>query len=1671
MSSALFAQPNKQYYWKGGSGNFNDPTMWWVDSYNSGTTAIQAPNSTNSTFFMAAGFTSAGNTITVASNANCDTMFWDNTIALGNAPRLVSNSAVSLDIYGSFALAENMNFDYRGQLRLRSQRAGIETIQTKGKTLQVLEMVIDGSINTEFKLLSNLHVDDLNNIVTNSLATQGGVFKLLSGTLNTNSKAVSLDYFITNNNSPNRGLIMTNSSIDIDGYGASWQVDFDNATSNYRTFDVTGSHLTISAYTYTTTTFGRGMSYDSITLKTHDSRPSSYSGASNQLNIQGSHDAEVQHFFLELSMYFSDNNNRYFNIHNLYFQDKRATFGWRGYANINVRLENVFTPPNCSHFYPIAPNITTGQKMNIIKMTPGTLILNNVLLENVNCDVTGGKSYIANNSIDAGRNSANWTINEPTSRQLYFSDVVNEDWHTLGNWREKIGVNFFAATCLPTPVDDVFFDASSYSSHTEVRFDSAANCRDISFDASIPANVEFNVASTFHIFGSFRGAPSLTVNGNAINYSGKNDTIQTNGAFMNTNTLLTIDSEYRMVGNYTSNTNRQIRGYSPSILRMGSDTLTAGSFLPATIFFDSTQVYLHKSGAWVIYDYGGAKNYSGNATFNFMSAATELRITKLPNVVFHDDMRVFIQNIEIQGDLTLKGNGNFSRSYHGDLAYNIALNVSGTLPPYNGDIYLTAGKRYIFSSNNGSFINVAGDFNAIGNCAEVINIETTNTGATGTTPLDVAGNVNIDFAYIQGINNINATTITATNSIDGGNNSNITFPANAGTTFYWRALSSDPSDFDGSWSDQGHWTTNPANLVGDNTCIPSILDSVIFDNKSFSLSSNSCLVTGTVFCKTLLFRADARLTTNSTNTIVNIDESLFLANNMTRFDYRGIIKMIGNGIVNANGTPLEISRLEFDNPTGVFDLQSALFLDNSWAGGSAGNRLNGVLALLAGTLNTNNYDLTISSQFSSNTIHNRTLNLGTSTITILCNGTYGIYFHNAFGNTPWDIRTSTNMTLNASNSTIVFKNNTHTRNDHKAYHMGDGFTYNAVRVEENNSVNTIHGNIQYGYLELLGTSNLVDDNSMDSLRMEGGEYYYLGAGKVQTLHAPDGKLIVNGTAGNSVFLESDLSGTTAFLHKPYGYALCMDFIKVKDIEGTKETNLATVPTAPTDFQAIHPFLEFQTGVNSDNINGTATGIWAFNLPPLVLPAFTNPDSVEYCQYASPRFAPITMTGTSPYYIDYTWTNNLGASGSHVFTVVDNDNDPATPFTHLLQIPGAGRETTLSMNLQTSRCGELTPSTPAIFYVVAPAKDTLIDFSSTATCDLNNEPNWQTFMDDVAGEPVVAFLDKVNASDNQALGNMVVDVFFDPTVQTVNYMGTNYPYLQRHWDMNPTNNSAAGIRLFFTQAELNALAAQTFWGTNPSNPMTGTINPATDIEVWKYASGIIGVGPPIILPHTVLTMAGAITEPFDDVTDVIALEVEVASFSHFIIVPTQPVLLTLDLNNFEAKAINDNQVQIDWAAANEADAAYYEIQRSQDAIEAQTIETVQALGLAPAEYQLLDNDPHRGVSYYRVKAVALDGSATYSDWKAIELKGWNVVRVYPVPTSEVLNIELNANVDDQVSLVVYDALGILVYQSTQTIQPSNRQRLQVATSQLATGIYYLRISNDAGYTQQRKFVVE
>lgn len=1591
-----------EYFWKGGSGDFNDPNKWWLFSYGSGITALQAPISIDNVHFLAAAFTAPGATVTVNTNANCNDMIWDNAITAANAPTVTSASInVVLDVYGSLSLATNMNFNYTGVLQFRSTDA-LETIETRNYNLRLYQLTFYGGNTTQWQLQSDLYIKGVHPYYHN--------VNIKSGHLNTMGKSVDIGSFTIENGFGIPSLTIAGSKVKING---DWAVH----ATNIATFNTAGSHIRMinDVSWFTEVNFKGGVrTYD--TLTTVDICNINYDNTT------------FNHVFAKkrLAFYLAATPI----IHNLYAIGgnevvlREYTTGASGYNNITVTLENVFVESSCSDFVFLhAESYCVG---TISKVTTGTLTLQKVILQNLLCNTTGGRSYVANNSKNAGKNAAAWTINEPVAQDMYFRDYAGDNkWHNPNNWEIWDGMAFQpnVSGCVPTPNDNVFFDGASFPNAVKnVQVDSASYCRNMTWLPTVAAGATALIYQDIFVFGDFTlNAPMGTIANNTgkLMFMGRApNNLNPNGITVNAEMTVNPFAFYWVTSNLTA---RYLNAKLKSRLHAQNINMTLQYHALDTGYYNNVYVNLVGDGTLTYIFTGGYNmNYQGTTTFQFTQPV-------LTNYVRHFNFGVVMPNVIVDGNTQYVGYNSYIY-IQGDYRHNNNTNVyydrqnvqvNGLMPLYNGDVYVTAGKTYQF--NSGIFT-ASGTLHSIGDCVNYVNWAADQLNVT------FSGGANILYNFIKGWNNAGNPAITANNSINGSGNTNVNFVAGAGVTYYWRAHSSNPADFVGNWTDPGHWTTNESDVQGMNGCLPTLADTVVFDNMSFSGASNGCTINNFGYCKVLWTKAAIKIDGN---------KDLYIANSMildptTQYlhvaaphpgSYINFVGSDTTGIIDTKSVPIGI-HVKFANAAGRWTMKS------TWL-------LRGALLMYGGKLVTEgNYFECWSYSGSAGT----TFDFRNSTVYVP---------RSPLNYTPWYVAPGANIM--ADNSFLDF-------NVLSSYwlslYMGAGKQYNRVRFNSPTNDFYLYNDASYRHAEFVRGTYFYSNNTFDSLTFHGGRIFYFQPGRTQTLASPHGKILVDNVGpGSFVNFETTISGQIAYFHKEYGSAFCVDWLKIKDNHATK----GAVPADPY-WATLHPYLQFETGVNCDNINGTATGIWAFSLPPILNVVQDHDPIFNICAGDTTIQIPIEMTGTYPYSIICTWTDQWGNSGADTILVDDDDHNVFTPFQYtLVQHPYTN--TNYNIDIAALRCGKRMYGAPISVAQAVLPEGVLVAQNNRGSCYLNNNAVWAHFVDEVDGRPICSLLDSTGTSDNTALELTHAWADFDPTVQTWNGL----PYLPRTWKIEPTNSDTARVRLYFTQTELDSLENHVY---------DGNINIATELILWKFVDTIKN-GTPIQVPFTVIPLAGNAADPFTSTAGIYAIEFAVGSFSGFMLQPTELAVLPLDLLSFDAMATENRTVRLDWATANEYGVQHFEVERSADAINFEYVGKVNAQGNAENYYTFDDIQPYSGVSYYRLKLVNADGDFSYTYIRSVELKGFEIVNVFPVPVrgGSDLNVQLNNSVAvGNLSVEVIDVLGRSLYQTIQAVNGSSTM-FSVPMSQLQAGNYYLRLIDANGDIRQKAFVVQ
>ncbi|NME66971.1 hypothetical protein [Flammeovirga aprica] len=186
----------------------------------------------------------------------------------------------------------------------------------------------------------------------------------------------------------------------------------------------------------------------------------------------------------------------------------------------------------------------------------------------------------------------------------------------------------------------------------------------------------------------------------------------------------------------------------------------------------------------------------------------------------------------------------------------------------------------------------------------------------------------------------------------------------------------------------------------------------------------------------------------------------------------------------------------------------------------------------------------------------------------------------------------------------------------------------------------------------------------------------------------------------------------------------------------------------------------------------------------------------------------------------------------------------------------------------------------------------------------------------------------------------------------------------------------------------------------------------------------------------------------------------------------PVVLTY----FRSKT-RENQVQLEWETASEINASHFEVQRSSDRKNWNTIGTVDASGNSQVSIKYEFTDEHQlSMSYYRLKQVDFDGVYELFGPITVRLEGVEEtleLLIMPNIVSNSESIQFNISglhVGTQVSIQVFNNNGYLVYgEELNDIVSSSLLKPMHFTQQLTTGMYYVVVKSGKDIVKERLMI--
>ena len=184
-------------------------------------------------------------------------------------------------------------------------------------------------------------------------------------------------------------------------------------------------------------------------------------------------------------------------------------------------------------------------------------------------------------------------------------------------------------------------------------------------------------------------------------------------------------------------------------------------------------------------------------------------------------------------------------------------------------------------------------------------------------------------------------------------------------------------------------------------------------------------------------------------------------------------------------------------------------------------------------------------------------------------------------------------------------------------------------------------------------------------------------------------------------------------------------------------------------------------------------------------------------------------------------------------------------------------------------------------------------------------------------------------------------------------------------------------------------------------------------------------------------------------------------------------LPVELLSFTAQP-KDKNVYLNWSTATEQNTSHFDVQRSRDGIDWETIGTQHAAGTTntPQNYELTDASFPGGTIYYRLRQVDQDGTVElYGPISATcEAAGYSL-SVYPNPATNSFTVQVYT--ESTVSggqLGVYDFTGKAILQQSVELQ-NGVHTFHFNDAGLARGTYLIRLADSEGRFTPVRLVIQ
>jgi Secretion system C-terminal sorting domain len=283
------------------------------------------------------------------------------------------------------------------------------------------------------------------------------------------------------------------------------------------------------------------------------------------------------------------------------------------------------------------------------------------------------------------------------------------------------------------------------------------------------------------------------------------------------------------------------------------------------------------------------------------------------------------------------------------------------------------------------------------------------------------------------------------------------------------------------------------------------------------------------------------------------------------------------------------------------------------------------------------------------------------------------------------------------------------------------------------------------------------------------------------------------------------------------------------------------------------------------------------------------------------------------------------------------------------------------------------------------------------------------------------------------GNTVISNASIPGITSANPLSL----WNRSWQVQKSGGNAAGQLTFnFNFSDYN--------GTTPGGALTYAL-------LYNATDGTFSTGTNQLIATITTTVVGNSVSFLANISNI-------AKGYYTIIYSNSPIALPIALTDFQAIPENGAGL-LQWTVSAGSNPAFFEIQRSSDAVQFASIGSMPGGTQSPTsfQYSFTDHEPAAGANFYRLKMTDTDGDIFYSAIRTLDFNDGTARRLllYPNPATDQLTISTPGTTGPVECRIINTAGSVI-----RTSKFSSPGLLRISIRSLMNGVYFIEVRQDS-----------